>query len=146
MADTDLDITEGRQSPWAPLRFPVFRALFIAQMASKIGTLMQSVGSAWLMGDLSGNPTLVALVQTATFLPVFIVGIPSGALADVFDRRRLLIATQALMMAAAVLLTILSFSGRVTPASLLAVTFVLGLGAALNGPAWQAIQPDLVPR
>src|SRR4051812_35204254 len=135
-----------RLSAWAPLRHRIFLALFIAQLASNIGTLMQSVGSAWLMGDLGGSPALVALVQTFTFLPVLIVGIPAGALADIVDRRKLLLATQAMMMAAALVLTVLSFTDRVTPATLLGVTFVLGLGTGLNGPAWQAIQPDLVPR
>ncbi|GAC1530288.1 MAG: MFS transporter [Acidimicrobiales bacterium] len=136
----------ARLSPWAPLRHRIFLALFVAQLASNIGTLMQSVGSAWLMGDLHGSATLVALVQTAAFLPVFIVGIPSGALADVVDRRRLLLATQFLMMLAALGLTVMAFAHAVTPLSLLALTFTLGIGTALNGPAWQAIQPDLVPR
>lgn len=135
-----------RLSPWAPLKHRIFLALFVAQLASNIGTLMQSVGSAWLMGDLHGSATLVALVQTAAFLPVFVVGIPSGALADVVDRRRLLLATQALMMAAALALTVQAFAHAVTPASLLALTAALGLGTALDGPAWQAIQPDLVPK
>lgn len=140
------DIDPPRLSPWAPLRHRIFLALFVAQLASNIGTLMQSVGSAWLMGDLHGSPTLVALVQTAAFLPVFVIGIPSGALADVVDRRLLLLCTQALMMVAAGALTVLAFANAVTPASLLALTAALGVGTALNGPAWQAIQPDLVPR
>lgn len=143
--DDSLPVTP-RLSPWAPLRHPVFMALFVAQMASNVGTLMQSVGSAWLMGDLHGSTTLVALVQTATFLPVFLLGIPSGALADIVDRRRLLVWTQGVMIAAALALTALVFAHHVTPAALLALTFALGVGAALAGPAWQAIQPDLVPR
>ncbi|MCU1452846.1 MAG: transporter [Acidimicrobiales bacterium] len=143
---TEATEVPARLSPWAPLRHRIFLALFIAQMASNVGTLMQSVGSAWYMGDLHGSPALVALVQTATFLPVFIVGIPGGALADIVDRRRLLLVTQMIMMAAAVALTVLAFAHRVTPLSLLVLTFALGLGTALNGPAWQAIQPDLVPR
>ena len=137
---------DARLSPWAPLRHRVFLALFIAQMASNIGTLMQSVGSAWLMGDLGATRTFVALVQTATFLPVFVFGIPGGALADIIDRRRLLLVTQTWMMLAALGLTVLSFAHRVTPAYLLALTFALGIGAAVNGPAWMAIQPDLVPK
>jgi MFS family permease len=135
----------ARLSPWAPLRHRIFLWLFLAQLASSVGTLMQSVGSAWLMGDLKGSTALVALVQTATFLPVFIIGIPSGALADIVDRRRLLLGTQVLMMAASIVLAALAFADRITPASLLALTFALGLGTALMGPAWQAIQPDLVP-
>src|ERR1700737_662330 len=117
-------MTEGliasppRLSPWAPLRHRVFFALFVAQMASNIGTLMQNVGSAWLMGDLHASPAMVALVQTATFLPVLIVGIPAGALADIMDRRRLLIGTQSWMMVCAGLLAVLTFAGRVDQLSL----------------------------
>jgi len=145
MTETDLATTEGRQSPWAPLRYPVFRALFIAQLASNIGTLMQSVGSAWLMGDLGASPFLIALVQTASLLPVLLVGIPGGALADIFDRRRLLIMGQLWMLFCAAALALMSFLDVVTPFSLLALTFGLGLGAALTFPAFQAIQPELVP-
>ena len=132
-------------SPWAPLRHRIFLAIFCAQLASNMGTLMQNVGSSWLMGDLHASPTLVALVQTATFLPVLLVGVPAGALADIMDRRRLLLATQTWMMVTAALLAGLSFAGKVTSTSLLALTFALGLGGAMNGPAWQAIQPELVP-
>jgi MFS family permease/quinol monooxygenase YgiN len=139
-------LAKARLSPWAPLRNGIFRALFIAQLASNIGTLMQSVGSAWLMGDLQASPVLVALVQTATFLPVFVLGIPSGALADVVDRRKLLVVTQTWMMCVALTLAALAFADRVTPALLLGLTFALGIGSALNSPAWQAIQPELVPR
>jgi MFS family permease len=135
-----------RLSPWAPLRHRVFLALFVAQLASNIGTLMQNVGSAWLMGDLHASPALVALVQTATFLPVLIVGIPAGALADIMDRRRLLLGTQSWMMVCAGLLAVLTFAGQVDELSLLGLTFALGLGTAINSPAWQAIQPELVPR
>ena len=142
---------EGRptarpRSPWAPLRHRVFLALFVAQLASNIGTLMQNVGSAWLMGDLGASASLVALVQTATFLPVLLVGVPAGALADIVDRRRLIIVTQAWMMASALALAVLAFADVITPALLLGLTFALGVGTALNGPAWLAIQPDLVPR
>jgi MFS family permease len=136
----------ARLSPWAPLRHRVFFALFVAQLASNIGTLMQNVGSAWLMGDLHASPAMVALIQTATFLPVLIVGIPAGALADIMDRRRLLMGTQSWMMLCAGLLAVLTFAGRVDQRSLLALTFALGLGTAVNSPAWQAIQPELVPK
>src|SRR5215210_7053274 len=99
----------SRLSPWAPLHHPVFRALFIAQLVSNIGSLMQSVGSAWVMGDLGASPTLVASIQTASFLPMFLLGIPSGALADIIDRRRLLMMTQLAMIGAAGALAVLSF-------------------------------------
>jgi MFS family permease len=145
MSEAEIAPVETRQSPWSPLRYPVFRALFIAQLASNIGTLMQSVGSAWLMGDLGASPFLIALVPTASMLPVLLVGLPGGALADIFDRRRLLIGGQLWMLACAVVLAVMTFLEVVTPASLLALTFGLGLGAALTFPAFQAIQPDLVP-
>lgn len=133
-------------SPWAPLRNKVFRALIIAQVASNVGTMMHNVGAAWLMGDLDPSPSLVALVQTATMLPVFLVGVPAGALADIVDRRILLITTQLAMLASALALAALSFTDHVTEVSLLALTFALGLGSAFNQPAWQAIQPELVDR
>ncbi len=145
MSEADIETPEARQSPWTPLRYPVFRALFIAQLASNIGTLMQSVGSAWLMGDLGASPFLIALVPTASMLPVLLVGVPAGALADIFDRRRLLISGQLWMLACAAALAVMSFLDVVTPFSLLALTFGLGTGSALTFPAFQAIQPDLVP-
>ena len=88
--------------------------------------MMQTVGAAWLMGDLSDSPTLVALVQTATLLPVFLIGLPAGALADILDRRRLLIAAQTWMLLTAVALAVLSFADIVTPMSLLVLTFAPG--------------------
>ena len=137
---------EQHLSAWAPLRNRLFFALFVAQLVSNLGTLMQSVGAAWLMGDLGASSALIAMVQTATFLPVFLVGIPAGALADVFDRRRLLIATQVAMMLSATAMAVLTFAGSITTAGVLSLTFALGTGSALMSPAWAAIQPDLVPK
>src|SRR5919204_3043122 len=88
-------------SPWSPLRQPVFRALWLASIASNVGTWMQNVGATWLMASLTPSPLLVALMQTATSLPIFLVGLPAGAMADIVDRRRLLLCTQATMLAAA---------------------------------------------
>src|SRR5689334_14671175 len=95
-------------STWSPLRQPLFRALWIASVASNIGTWMQNVGAAWLMTSLAPTPAMVALVQAATTLPVFLVGVPAGAVADVVDRRRLLLATQGWMLCAAALLGVLT--------------------------------------
>ena len=131
-------------SAWSPLQQSLFRALWLASVASNIGTWMQNVGAAWLMTSLAPSPTLVALVQAATSLPVFLVGLPSGAIADLIDRRRLLLATQAWMLLAASALGLLTMVGAMTPWALLALTFALGLGAAMNAPAWQAIIPELV--
>lgn len=132
-------------SPWAPLRQPVFRALWLATFASNMGTLMQNVGAAWLMTSLASSPLLVALVQTANTLPVFLLGALAGALADVVDRRRLLLLTQGWMCAISFLLAATTLIGWTNPALLLGLTFALGLGAALNAPAWQAIVSELVP-
>jgi MFS family permease len=128
-----------------PLRYPVFRAFWIAVLASQVGTWMQNAGAAWLMTTLAASPALVALMQTATSLPSFLLGVPAGALADIVDRRRLLLATQAWMLLAAVVLAVLTIAGVVTPALLLVLTFAIGLGVALTGPAWQATSPHLVP-
>jgi MFS family permease len=107
---------------------------------------MHEVGAAWLMTSLSPTPFMVAVVQTASTLPFFLLALPSGALADILDRRRLLLAAQVWMLAASVILGILTLLGITTPTLLLALTFFLSLGAAINGPAWQAIIPEIVDR
>src|SRR5665648_502712 len=133
-------------SSLSPLQHPVFRALWLATLVSNMGTFMQSVGAAWLMTSLSTSPAMVALVQAASIFPMFLLSLPAGALADIIDRRRLLLATQAWMTVAAVLLAALTLLGAASPWTLLGFTFLLGLGAAMNAPAWQAIIPELVPR
>ena len=135
-----------RDSLWTPLGQPAFRAIWIASVVSNIGTWMQNVGVAWLMTTLTPSPVLVALIQTATSLPVFLVGLPAGALADVLDRRRMLLVAQSWMLLAAAILGGLTLADRTTPLALLLLTFALGLGGALNSPAWQASVPELVPR
>src|SRR5712691_11202711 len=137
---------EQPTSAWSPLRHPLFRALWIASLVSNIGTWMQNVGGVWLMTSLSPSPFLVALMQTATSLPVFLVGLPAGALADIVDRRRLLLFTQGLMLVAAAVLSAVTMANVVDAKGLLALTFILGLGTALNTPTWQAVMPTLVPR
>lgn len=103
------------------------------------------MGAAWLMATLAPSPLLVALVQTATNLPVFLLGVPAGAIADIVERRKLLIITQGAMLAAAAALGALTLAGATGPWTLLWLTFALGVGSTMNGPAWQAIMPDLVP-
>jgi MFS family permease len=137
---------KGLKHAWLPLQSGLFRAIWIAAMASNIGTWMHTVGASWLMTTLAVSPLMVALVQTATTLPVFLVGLPAGAMADLIDRRRMLVFTQSWMLAAAALLGILTLGGWTGPWSLLALTFALGLGSAMNGPAWSAAIPELVPR
>src|SRR5437867_8542092 len=138
---------DGRpaESAWTPLSHRVFRALWIASLVSNIGTWMQNVSAAWAMTSFSPSPLMVALVQSATSLPVFVVGLPAGAVADIVDRRRLLLVTQCWMLVAAGLLAVLAFLGLMTPTTLLALTFALGVGVAMNAPTWQAITSELVP-
>lgn len=131
-------------SAWGPLAIPIFRWLWIASIASNLGTWMQSVGASWLMTLLTPSPILVALMQTATSLPLFLVGLPAGAVADIVDRRKLLLATQGWMLAASAVLGIMTIANLTTEWSLLSLTFLLGLGGAFNAPAWQAIVPELV--
>src|SRR5918911_5411088 len=137
---------EPGASIWSPLQRAVFRSVWIALIASNIGTWMQGVGAAWLMTTLTPSPLLVALLQTATSLPVLLVGLPAGAIADVVDRRKLLLATEGWMLLVALVLGLLTLAGLTSAWVLLLFTFLLGLGAALDAPAWQAIIPDLVDR
>lgn len=132
-------------STWAPLRSPVFRALWIAQFVSNLGTWMQMVGAQWMLVGDPRAAVLVPLVQTAATLPVMLLALPSGVLADLIDRRRLLIATQGAMAATVGALATLTGAGLTTPTVLLLLLFIIGCGQALTAPAWQAIQPDLVP-
>src|SRR4029077_12014491 len=130
-------------SALAPLREPLFRSLWIAAVISYIGKWMQMVGAAWLMTQLTTSPFMVGLVQAAMMLPVFLVILPAGALADMVDRRRFLLVTQAWMVAAGALLGVLTLFRHVTPWLLVLCTFLLGLGAVVNDPAWQAITPEV---
>ncbi|MEU4216413.1 MFS transporter [Actinoplanes sp. NPDC026623] len=102
-------------SAWEPLRIATFRSLWLALLASNIGTWMQTVGAQWLLVEQSGTDTLVAVVQTASTLPIVLLALPSGALADTFDRRRLLLAVQSFLVAVGVLLTVLTFAQRMPP-------------------------------
>src|SRR5690349_24187228 len=133
-------------SAWAPWRIAAFRSLWLALLASNIGTWMQTVGAQWLLVEQSGTDTLVAVVQTASTLPIVLLALPSGALADTLDRRRLLIAVQGFLVAVGVLLTVLTVAGHMPASLLLTLTFALGAGQALTAPAWQAVIPELVPR
>jgi MFS family permease len=124
----------------------VFRALWTAQLVANIGTWAQTVGAQWLMGDLGGDALAVALVQTATTLPACLLIVPCGALGDILDRRRLLLAGQSLMLAGAGLLALLTALHATSPALLLALIGLMSVGQALSLPSFQAIQPELVPR
>ncbi len=115
-------------------------------MISNVGTWMHDAGAAWMMTTISDSPLFVALIQAATSFPIFLLAFPAGALADIVDRRRYLLAVQAGMLIVAANLAALTFLQMVSPWSLLALTFGLGIGAALNAPAFQATIPELVPR
>jgi MFS family permease len=131
---------------WAPLRHPVFRALWIAQTVSNVGTWMQTVGAQWLIVSLGGTALTVSLVQTATTLPTFLIGLPAGALGDILDRRKLMLASQFFMLVCATVLGVLTLMDRISIATVLGLTFGIGLGSALLRPSWQAVQPELVER
>ncbi|WP_307849135.1 MFS transporter [Micromonospora sp. U56] len=146
MVTTGGDPAERPVSAWAPLRTAVYRNLWLALLAANVGTWMQSVGAQWLLIDEPNAATLVALVQTASLLPVLLLALPAGALADAFDRRHLLIWVQLFLVVVAVALTLLTATGRMPPALLLTLTFAFGVGQALTLPAWTAVIPELVPR
>ncbi|AWB91861.1 MFS transporter [Aeromicrobium chenweiae] len=131
---------------WAPLHNRVYRMLFIAQLISNIGLWMQTVGAQWFLVEHRSGTAVVALVQTASLLPSLLLALPAGGLADVLDRRRLLIAASTYTVLAAGATSVLAFTDLLNPALLLAMTFLLGCGSALTAPAWQAIQPELVPK
>ncbi len=133
-------------SAWAPLMQPVFLAVWLATVVSNIGTWLSTVGTSWLMMELSPTPFMVALVQVASTLPIFLLALLAGALADILDRRRLLVAMQVFMAVVAALLAIAVYRQWATPDILLLATFALGIGSALAAPAFQAIVPDLVPK
>jgi MFS family permease/quinol monooxygenase YgiN len=134
-------------SMWSPLKRPLFRALWIASAVSNIGTWMHDVGAAWLMTTLAPNsPLLVALMQAASSLPFFLLALPAGAIADVVDRRKMLLWTQGWMLIVATLLGILTLRNITTPWILIGLTFALSLGSSMNMPVWQAITPELVSK
>jgi len=129
---------------WTPLKTALFRNLWIATIVSNVGSWMQDVGAGWLMTELSSSPSMVALVEAADSIPMMLLALPAGAVADIVDRRRLLIVTQVYLLLVAGTLGVLSLLGVTTAWLLLAFTFALGVGAAMMMPAWSAIVPDLV--
>lgn len=141
--------TERSDSPsgsFAPLRHPMFAMLWVAAVLGNVGSFMRDVASSWMVTELSASPTAVALIQTAASLPVFLLAIPAGVLSDILDRRRFLIAVQILLACVSASLLVLSRTDSLTVEYLVTLTFVGGIGAALMGPTWQAIVPELVPR
>ncbi len=132
--------------PTSPFSVPVFREIWFASLASNFGGLIQSVGAAWMMTSLSASPLLIALVPAATTLPIMLLSLWAGAVADNLERRKVMIACQAFMLLVSALLAATAWAGWMTPWLLLGFTFLLGCATAINGPAWQASVGDMVPR
>src|SRR5271163_160749 len=133
-------------SPWHPLRIPIFRNLLIADLVSDVGTFMQTVGAAWLMTTLTARPVYIALIQTASALPFFLLALPAGSIGDIFDRRKLILDTETWMLVIAIALTVATFAGVMTPWLLLLLTLGLSIGDAVESPTWRAIFPELVDK
>ena len=125
---------------------PTFRNLLAANVVSDIGAFMQGVGAAWLMVSLHAGPIYVALTQTASSLPYFLLSLPAGSAGDIVDRRKLILATEAWMAGVALLLCVLTIGGFMSPWLLLVLTFALSAGDAFETPSWRSILPELVPR
>ena len=132
--------------PWRPLRNSTFRNLLVSNLVSDIGTFMQSVGAAWLMTSLTNNTLYIALIQTATALPFFLLALPAGSFGDIFDRRKLILGTETWMFGVAVVLTVATVFGVMTPWLLLLLTLGLSIGDAVESPSWRAIFPELVSK
>jgi len=138
--------TPAPVGPWSPLQQPTFRALWLAILVGNIGTWIHDVAAAWVMAETTGSPLMVAAVQSATTLPVVLLAIVAGTLADIVDRRRYLIIAQLWMLLVASTLAVLAHLDMLRPWTLVALTFALGIGAAMAMPAQQATTPELVPR
>ncbi|RYY25260.1 MAG: MFS transporter [Sphingomonadales bacterium] len=132
--------------PDSPFRIPLFRAIWLASLASNFGGLIQSVGASWTMTSMGASPQLIALVQTSVALPIVLLSLWAGAVADNLDRRRVMLGAQCFMLITSATLSFAAWSGWLTPWSLLAFTFLIACGTAINGPAWQASVGDIVPR
>lgn len=133
-------------SPLAPLRHPTFRVIWMAALASNLGTAMYDTAAAWTMTTLTTSPVMVTLLQTMASLPIFLFALPAGAMADLIDRRRLVLAAQTGAMIVAATLAVLAFRGWLHPWLLLGGSFLLGMGLAFTAPAYQSLLPDLVGR
>jgi len=141
--------TLGANAPantFSPFRYPVFRAIWIANLFSNLGSSLQSVGASWLMTELTPSHQLVSLVQASATVPIMLLGVFAGAIADNYDRRRVMLIAQVGMLIVSAVLAILTYAGWMTPFLLLAFTLTVGIGTALNAPAWQASVRQQVPQ
>lgn len=146
MSKESVQSVSASAGSFAPLRQTLFRVLWVATIIGNTGSFIRDVASAWIMTDLSPSPAAVALVQAAATLPIFLLAIPAGVLSDILDRRKFLIAIQFLLAGVSICLMLLSLAGLQSVTSLVALTFLGGIGAALMGPTWQAIVPELVEK
>src|ERR1035438_3755076 len=133
-------------SLWRPLRVPIFRNLLTADVISDIGAFIQSTGAAWLMVSLNAGPMYVALTQTASSLPFFLLALPAASAGDIADRRKLILFTETWMVCVAIALAVLTIAGLMSPWLLLALTFALSAGDAFETPTWRAVLPELVAK
>ena len=137
---------DGRASPWIAFRHSTFTVVWTATVVANIGTWMFNAASGWLMTSLNPDPLAVSLVQVASSLPMFLFALPAGALADIVDKRRFLVASEIVITAIAAMNAVLVWLDLINPTILLLFTFLLGAGAAFTAPAWQSIVPQLVPK
>src|SRR5882757_3689641 len=145
MTDQPKRKTFAADSVAAPLRHAVFRRIWLASLLSNLGLLIQGVGAAWAMTQMASSADKVALVQTALMLPIMLISMPAGAIADMYDRRIVALISLSIALTGATALTVLAWLNLVTPQSLLAFCFVVGSGNALFGPAWQSSVSEQVP-
>src|ERR1700677_454434 len=139
---TQSELSRAR-GPWQPLYNSTFRNLLASNLISDIGAFMQSVGAAWLMTSLTSSPLYIALIQTASALPFFLLALPAGSIGDIFDRRKLILGTETWMLGIAGVLAVTTIAGVMTPWLLLLLTLGLSMGDAVESPAWRAIFPEL---
>src|SRR5262245_11167239 len=128
-----------------PLHHPTFRRIWLASVLSNLGILIQGVGAAWAMTQMAASADKVALVQTALMLPIMLIAMPAGAIADMYDRRIVTLVSLSIALVGATALTLLAWFKLISPETLLAFCFIVGFGNALFGPAWQASVSEQVP-
>ncbi len=145
-AAADVPAAPGPVSPFAPFRTRAFFWLWLGVVVASVGFWGQMVGAQWLFVNDPNAATIVPLVQTASTLPMMLLALPAGVLADALDRRWMLVIVQAYFIVVAVLLTVLTALGLMPPALLLAFTFAVGAGQAMLSPTWQSLITELVPR
>ncbi len=150
-ATSDLQISKSADptrpvSPWSPLSQPLFRALWLASIVSNIGTTMNDTAAVWTMATLTPSPIMISLMQTMSSLPLFLLALPAGALADLVDRRQQILVAQIGALLTAAGMALLAFFGRLNEALLLLATFQLGMATAFTTPAWQAMIPEIAGR